>query len=130
MHRRDFLKAGASTLLLGPFLLGGLGSDPAADPYSRAFFQGRVGSWFEVGTARFLELVAVEEGPPSTTLDQFTLAFRGDPRDALSDGTRQLRAETGEAIELFLQRRQDDASGARYAASFAVMRPLGPASCA
>jgi hypothetical protein len=130
MHRRDFLKASASALLLGPFVLGGTDAGSPADPYSRAFFEGRVGTWFEVGHARFLELVAVEDGPPSSEYDQFTLAFRGDVRDALADGTQPLRAESGEAFDLFLQRRQDDAGDARYAANFAVTRPLTVASCA
>jgi hypothetical protein len=129
MHRRDFLKAGASALLLGPFVLGSNGAGSPSDPYTRAFFEERVGTWFEVGPARFVELVAVEDGPRSSLLDQFTLAFRGDTRDVLPDGIRPVRSESGEAFELFLQRRQDDADGARYAASFAVMRPLG-ASCA
>jgi hypothetical protein len=130
MRRREFLKAGAGTLLLGPFALGGTGAGSAADPYSRAFFEGRVGTWFEVGPARYLQLVAVEAGPPSIQLDQFTLAFRGDARDALPDGIQPLRAEGGEAVPLFLQRRLDDADGARYVASFAVVRPLSLASCA
>jgi hypothetical protein len=89
-----------------------------------------VGTWFEVGPARYLQLVAVEAGPPSIQLDQFTLAFRGDARDALPDGIQPLRAEGGEAVPLFLQRRLDDADGARYVASFAVVRPLSLASCA
>jgi hypothetical protein len=130
MRRRDFLKAGASTLLLGPFALGGAGARSGSDPYSRAFFEERVGSWFEVGPARFFELVAVEDGPPSSQLEQFSLAFRCDPRDALPDGIQPLRAESGEAFDLFLQRRLDDTTGARYVASFSVVRPLSAASCA
>lgn len=128
MHRRDFLKAGASVLVLGPFVIAG--SPGAVDPYSRAFFTARVGTWFEAGPARFLELVAVEDGPASSQLDQFTLAFRSDARDALADGTWSLRAESGEAIDLFLQRRADDVTDARYAASFALSRPLTAAGCA
>ena len=129
MQRREFLKAGASVLILGPFVVAGSGGS-AVDPYSRAFYAARVGTWFEAGPAGFLELVAVEDGPTSAPLDQFTLAFRGDTRDALPDGTYPLRAESGEAIELFLQRRADDAGAARYAASFALSRPLTAASCA
>ena len=128
MQRRDFLKASASVLVLGPFVIAGIGT--RADPYSRAFFTERVGTWFEVRPARFLELVAVEDGPVSAQLDQFTLLFRGDAREALTDGTPSLRAESGESINLFLQRRADDAADARYSASFAVSRPLKAASCA
>ena len=128
MKRRDFLKASASVLVLGPFVIAGSGG--SADPYSRAFFTERVGTWFEVRPARFLELMAVEDGPISAQLDQFTLLFRGDARDELTDSTPSLRAESGEAIDLFLQRRADDAADARYSASFAVSRPLRPASCA
>jgi hypothetical protein len=130
MHRRDFLKASASALLLGPFVMGGTDAGSAADPYSRAFFEGRVGTWFEFDRARFLELLAVQDGPASSQYDQFTLAFRGDPRDALPDGIQALRAESGELLELFLQRRQDEGADARYAAVFSVTRPLSVASCA
>jgi hypothetical protein len=130
MHRRDFLKATASALLLGPFVLGSTEGGSAADPYSRAFFEGRVGSWFEFDRARFLELIALEDGPASSQFDQFTLAFRGDVRDALPDGIQALRAESGEELRLFLQRRQDDGVDARYAAVFSVTRPLSVASCA
>jgi len=128
MQRRDFLKASASVLILGPFVVASSGT--SSDPYSRAFFTERVGTWFEVRPACFLELVAVEDGPTSAQLDQFTLLFRGDARDALTDGTPLLRAESGEAIDLFLQRRADDGADARYSASFAVSRPLRAVSCA
>jgi hypothetical protein len=127
MQRRDFLKASASLLVLGPFAVAG---SRAADPYSRAFFSARVGSWFEVEPARFLELLAVEDGPASSQHDQFTLLFRCDGRDALGDGTRSLRAESGETLDLFLQRRADQATDARYSASFAVARPLTASGCA
>jgi hypothetical protein len=130
MHRREFLKAGASALLLGPFALASTGAGPASDPYSRAFFAARVGTWFEVGPARFFELVGIEDGPPSSRFDQFSLAFRCDARDVLADGIQALRAESGEAFDLFLQRRPDDAQGPRYVANFAVDRPLGTVSCA
>lgn len=138
MERREFLKSSAVVLVLGPFLVGGTTS--GASPYSRDFFVQKIGSWFEAGSALFLELVAVEDGPLSNQFDQFTLLFRMDARDALADGTftsgtftsgtMALRAESGEIIDLFLQRGADDASDARYSASFAVSRPLNVASCA
>jgi hypothetical protein len=128
MQRRDFLKASASVLVLGPFVIAGTGG--AVDPYSRVFFAERVGTWFAVEAAGFIELLAVEDGPASTRLDQFTLQFRGDVRDAFADGTRALRAESGESIALFLQRRADEAAGARYSASFALSRPLTATGCA
>lgn len=128
MERREFLKAGAVVLVLGPFLVGGTAGDAA--PYSREFFTQKLGSWFEAGSARFLELIAVEDGPASSEFDQFTLVFRIDARDALADGIWPLRDVSGETIDLFLQRRADDAADARYSASFAVSRPLGLASCA
>ncbi len=133
MERREFLKSSAVVLVLGPFLVGGTTS--GASPYSRDYFVQKIGSWFEAGSALFLELVAVEDGPLSNQFDQFTLLFRMDARDALADGTFTsgtvaLRAESGEIIDLFLQRGADDASDARYSASFAVSRPLNVASCA
>jgi len=128
MQRREFLKAGASILLFGPFIVANTGV--GADPYSREFFTQRVGTWFEAGPALFVQLAAVEDGPASLQLDQFTLAFRGDARDAFADGTRSLRAESGETLDLFLQRRADDATDARYSASFAVSRPITAVSCA
>jgi hypothetical protein len=130
MRRREFLKAGASTLLLGPFVLGSTGTGSASDPYSRAFFAERIGDWFEVDGTRSFELLAVEDGPVVGPFDQFSLAFRCDARDALPDGIHGLRAANGEPFALFLQRRPDDASGARYVANFSVSRPSGTASCA
>lgn len=128
MDRREFLKSSAVVLILGPFMLGG-----AADgvvPYSRQFFSQKLGSWFEAGSALFLELLAVEDGPTSNQYDQFTLVFRVDARDAFADGIRSLRADTGEVVDLFLQRRADQTADACYSASFAVSRPLTVASCA
>ena len=43
-------------------------------------------------------VVAVEDGPASAQLDQFTLLFRGDARDALTDGTPSLRASPAPAV--------------------------------
>ncbi len=128
MERRDFLKGSAIVLIFGPFLGGSTGG--SAEPYSREFFTQRVGRWFEAGRALFLELVALEDGPASSQFDQFTLVFRVDARDALADGTWSLRAESGEVIDVFLQRRADVVPDARYSASFAVTRPLSVASCA
>jgi hypothetical protein len=128
MERRDFLKWSAVALIFGPFLVGG--TVDGTDPYSREFFAQRVGRWFEAGRALFLELVAVEDGPASSQFDQFTLVFRVDVRDALADGTWSLRADSGEIVDVFLQRRADAMPDARYSASFAVTRPLSVASCA
>ena len=128
MDRRDFLKWSAVVLTFGPFMVGS--TPDGADPYSREFFAQRVGHWFEAGRAYFLQLIAVEAGPASTQFDQFTLVFRVDARDALADGTWSLRAESGETVDVFLQRRANSVADARYTASFAVTRPLSIASCA
>ena len=129
MQRRDFLKASASALVLAPFVIAGVGAG-GSDPYSRAFFTSRIGTWFDAGDARSLQLLSVDAGPASAQLDQFTLSFRGDPREALGDGAVALHAESGEQLELFLQRRTDASDGSRFAASFSLVRPLSAASCA
>lgn len=128
MNRREFMKWSAVVVTFGPFVVGGTAD--GVDLYSREFFIQKVGGWFAAGAAGFLQLIAVEDGPASTQFDQFTLVFRIDARDALPDGTWSLRAESGEIIDLFLQRRADALPDARYGASFAVTRPLGVASCA
>lgn len=132
MDRREFLKASTLTLLaagFAPFIVGNTGG--SANVLDRATFTPLLDSWFQVeaGGDGSLALVAISDGPPSRTLEQFTLRFRGSAGQPLADGLYELRSERGDTYSLFLQNAGVDGSNAAYAAAFSLVRPLSVSSC-
>jgi hypothetical protein len=127
MRRRDFM-LGATAVALAPFVLGST-SGSAAELYSRAYFEARVARWFRLESGAYLELVEVVDGPASTTHDQFRVVFRGDPRDAMTEGTYPLLSEDQDSLALFLQSGAPAPDGPRYVAALTRPRPVTTASC-
>lgn len=134
LDRREFLKGGAAALVfagVSPWLVGA-SAGGASGPFTRAEYEAFIGQWFQVGgpTGVSLQLVAVEDGPASPVLEQYTLRFRSGPGATLEEGTYEVSPPAGSALPMFLQPGAHDGAEPRVHASFAGFRPLGPAACA
>jgi hypothetical protein len=134
LDRREFLKGGAAALVVAgvsPWLVGASAGGTSA-PFTRAEYEAFTGQWFQVGGPAGvpLQLVAVEDGPASAVLDQYTLRFRGGPGATLEEGTYEVSPPSGSPLPMFLQPGGYDGSEPRLHASFVEFRPLGPAACA
>lgn len=134
LDRREFLKGGAAALVVAgvsPWLVGASSGGMSA-PFTRAEYEAFTGQWFQVGgpTGVPLQLVAVEDGPASPVLEQYTLRFRGGPGAALEEGTYEVSPPSGSALPMFLQSSGHVGAEPRLRASFVEIRPIGPAACA
>jgi hypothetical protein len=127
MHRRDFLVIGAaSTALAGGTASAAVrgsaewGASGTSRGLDRARFLAWVGERFEIRSdlarpAVAARLVAVEDGPHSLEVDQFSVVFEGE--QALPSGLCQLRHADGSSFLL-----QIDGAGARRRANFGLLR--------
>lgn len=126
MNRRQFLSTGAAACaalgFTAPNVMASATQESGAAKYTKKWFQQALNSQFHLDDNGWqgvrMQLVAVEDGPQSHGLEQFTTVFRTHHGTQLPPGLYHVKHARDGWFQVYLERGQKNDAGLHYHATF------------
>ncbi|TCV89022.1 DUF6916 family protein [Sulfurirhabdus autotrophica] len=128
MNRRQFLSTGAAACTVG-FAVSNVMASPLqmqnAEKYSKKWFQQALNGQFHLDDKGWqgvrMELVAVNDGPPSSKMEQFSVVFRTNSSKQVPSGLYHVKHASDGWFQVYLERGLMSENGLHYHATFNLL---------
>lgn len=129
MDRRQFLSTGAAACAALGFtasnVMASVTPQSGAAKFTKQWFQQALNTQFHLDDKGWqgvrMELVAVEDGPQSHGLEQFSTVFRTNQDAQLPPGLYHVKHARDGWFQVYLERNQKNGAGLHYHATFNLL---------